>query len=355
VTPPPSSAAPAVVVLAGGISARYGRPKALEPAGPSGETLMDYVVFDALRAGCGLVVLVLGEASADSVREHADRFLEHSGVPVRAVVQRLADLPPGRRPPAERRKPWGTGHAVLCAAPHVAGPFLVANTDDFYWPEAYRTLVEELLRVGPSAAAPPLGSQVPTGSSAPPGRTPLRGAVAAYRLADTLPAGGGVSRAILEVDAEGFAGGVTEGKELRREGEGVVGVTAGGDPLALSGEELVSMNLWAFPHGMMAALRARFAAWLDVHGGDAAREFLLTEAVDAEVRDGGARVRVRPVARGGFGITFPEDLPRVRRELARAVVAEGYPADLARALREPSPGWGASGHGSPGGSAPPPS
>lgn len=318
----PTDAAPGLIVLAAGLSTRFGRPKQIEAVAPGGQALMDLVVYDALRAGCGHVVVVVGGASATAVEERVRTLLAGTGVGVDFAHQRLDDLPGGRRPPPDREKPWGTAHAVLAAAPFLRGDFLVANTDDFYWPEAYRAVVEELRSDDDDAA-----------------RARVRGAVPAYRLRDTLPEpdGDGVSRALLEVE-DGWVKGITEGKELRDDGGRIVGKAVQGHPLEPPGEQRVSMNLWGLRRGVVAELERLFGRFLDEHGDTPGAEFLLSEALDGLVRDGKARIRALPMPRAGFGITFPGDVPWVKAKLALVASSEGYPADLAADLRARSRG-----------------
>ncbi len=308
---------PTLVVLAAGLSTRYGGSKQLEPVGPDGEALLDYAVYDALTAGFGRVVLVVSTSNeADLVSRFRDRF--GIAIPLRTVVQGAGRLASGLRPPM-RVKPWGTGHAVLCLEGTVDGPFAVANADDFYGRGAYRSLVTHLT------------SPVHADEQC----------VVGYRVDATLSEHGGVSRAVLESDQDGHLVSIEEVLGLERAGDGTItGQTTGGKVRALAGDARVSMNLWGLTPDLFGPLDERFAVFLDRHGDDPRAEFYLSDAVGALVVSGQLEVRVTHTEERWLGMTFPADRGRVRAGI-RSLVEDGeYPPSLQAALRVTDPRLG---------------
>jgi NDP-sugar pyrophosphorylase family protein len=306
---------PTIVILAAGLSTRYGGSKQVDGIGPDGEALLDYTVYDALASGFGAVVLIVSESNESQlVRRFRDRF--GTGIPMRTVVQELHRLPPGFSVPPDRRKPWGTGHAVLCLDGNVEGPFAVANADDFYGRSAYRALVDHFRTSDRAGEA----------------------CVVGYPVATTLSEHGGVSRAVCETDAEGRLVRIGELLELRRSVDGrIVGRTAGGSERALEGTEPVSMNLWGLTHELLPVLWARFGRFLESRSEDAGAEFYLSDAVGDLVRDGDAVVRVPMAEDKWFGMTFPQDRPLVRERIGQLVRAGEYPRSLREAVKVADP------------------
>lgn len=305
---------PTLVILAAGLSTRYGGSKQLEPVGPDGEALLDYAVYDALSAGFGEVVLVVSESNESGlVQRFRDRF--GIAVPLRTVVQGKGRLVSGLRPPG-RVKPWGTGHAVLCLEGAVDGPFAVANADDFYGRGAYRALTAHL--TSPEHA----GEQCVIG----------------YRVDATLSEHGGVSRAVLYADEEGRLADIEEVLGLEKSGDGAIfGRTTAGAPRALAGDERVSMNLWGLTPDLFGPLDERFGVFLGRHGEDPRAEFYLSDAIGAMVVSGELAVRVTETEERWFGMTFPQDRGSVRAGIRSLVEAGEYPPSLAAALRVTDP------------------
>jgi len=301
---------PTLVILAAGLSTRYGGSKQLEPVGPDGEALLDYAVYDALSASFGEVVLVVSEANRDDlVRGFRDRF--GPAVPMRTVVQGQAPLPSGLRPPS-RVKPWGTGHAVLCLEGAVSGPFAVANADDFYGRGAYRELACHM---------------------ADPGRAGEQ-CVVGYPVGVTLSEHGGVSRALLEVDEQGRLVHIEELLDLERLADGsIAGRTTAGEPRLLDGDELVSMNLWGLTPELFEPLGDRFSAFIHTHRDDPRAEFYLSDAVGDLVAKEILTVRVERTDERWLGMTFPADRGRVRAGIHRLIDSGQYPPSLRDALR----------------------
>lgn len=284
------------MVLAAGLGTRYGDLKQLDPVGPGGATLMDYAIADAWRAGFGGAVVVVRDPIVDAVESHLNRTVA-GRMPVELVIQEPGDLPAGRTPPPDRRKPWGTTHAVWAAREAVDGPFAVANADDHYGPEAYVALADHLAGVGRG------------------GRNGAWG-LAGYRLGDVLSSHGPVNRGLCRVDDEGWLQDVVEGRDLRRTDGAVEGWTREGGSVRLTGNEPVSTNLWAFTRGAVPFLEEGLTRFLDGRGrSDAEAECLLPDVIRRGLRDGSCRVRVRRVEASFFGVTHPEDRAEVVRRL----------------------------------------
>ena len=294
--------APALVILAAGVGSRFGGPKQLSPVGPSGETLLDYAIYDAMRAGFTRAVLIIREELRAPLRDHVARVIG-AALPVDYVEQRLDDLPGGggRRVPVGRVKPWGPGHAVLAARGAVDGPFAVCNADDYYGPGAYRLLAAHLTA---KASTPPLHAFV------------------GYRLDETLSDHGGVARAVAATGSDGLVARLVEVKDL----------TAAGKQSEFTGAESVSMNLWGFTPEVFAALEEQFAAFLAAPPRAPDAEFLLSTALGDQVAAGRARLRVLPAPDRWLGMTFTADVAAVRAALADLVRAGTYPADLRAAF-----------------------
>ena len=291
-----------LVVLAAGLSSRFGSAKQLVPVGPSGEALLDYALFDAARAGFGRAVLVIRAEAEPEFRAH---LTDISGeiLPVRTVHQAPA---PGRA------KPWGTGHAVLAAMGVVDGPFAVCNADDFYGASAYRQLGDHL------AAQPPDGPEH---------------ALVAFRLRGTLSPHGGVSRAIVERDGRGYLQRLTEVREVMAGPDGIVGSSSGGKPLKLGGQEPASMNLWGFMPALWPVLEEQFSEFLERSGTDPAAEFYLSEAVGDQAVTRRASVRVLEARDRWFGMTVAADADLVRQAIDELVAGGVYPRDLREGFR----------------------
>jgi dTDP-glucose pyrophosphorylase len=281
-----------LVVLAAGMSSRYGRPKQLEPVGPSGETLLDYDLFDALRAGFGPVVLVIRRELEADVRAHvADRWAD---VDVRYAFQEIDP---------NRRKPWGTAHAVLAASRVVDAPFAACNADDFYGANAFAALAAHL-----SA-----------------GRGP---SLVAYRMGDTLSPHGGVSRAVCETDGSGALQALTELREVRAADGVARGVDPAGRPREVALEVPVSMNLWGFSAAIVPLLDEGFARFAERHRADQDAEYPLSTAVHDLVTAGRTGVAVLRAGEGWMGITHPGDREPVAARLRTLVGEHRYPSPL---------------------------
>jgi hypothetical protein len=298
-----------LVVLAAGMSTRYGRLKQLDGLGPNGEAIMDYNVFDAVRAGFDSVTYVVRREILADVREHVDRVFG-GAVQVRFVCQELNQLPEGFRAPPERMKPWGTAHAVLCAADEVDAPFAVCNADDLYGPGAFQLLHDEL-----------------SGTS-----SETEAVVVGYQLDKTLSGVGGVARGICVLSAGNLLQRVTEVQNIERHDGWITGTTTDGRPVELTGQEVVSMNLWGFRAPVVTILRRQFRRFLEYWGADIQEECFLSTSVSRQIELGATRVKVLQAPDTWFGITHAAERDRSIAILRERVGSGAYPERLAEAL-----------------------
>ncbi len=299
---------PTLIIMAAGMGSRFGGLKQITPVGPAGEKLMDYSIYDALRAGFGKVVFVIKHAIEEPFKkEIGDAVAAH--VQVEYVYQELDALPAGYTVPQGREKPWGTGHAVLCCRDVVKEPFAVINADDYYGPHCFKLLADFLAQ--------------------PQDGTCCHMAMAGYRLCNTLTENGYVSRGICETTPGGRLTGLTERTHIEiREGCPQYTEDDGQTWTRLPEECYVSMNCWAFPAGTLEHFESRFRAFLDEKGGELKSEFYLPFAVNDMMADGEADVQVLPTDDKWYGMTYAADHAMVRDALA-AMTKEGlYPETL---------------------------
>ena len=280
-----------LVVMAAGLGNRYGGLKQMAPIGPGGETLTDYAVYDALRAGFDRLVFVLRpEIEAEFRAGVTSKFSDR--VALAFVHQEI---------PSDRRAPWGTGHAVLSAAHAIDGPFTVINADDHYGVDALQVVGRHLASGSPDFA------------------------LVGFRLCDTLSASGGVSRGICRV-REGWLAGIEEHDSIQEDESGLRGRGTDGRVRTLDAESVVSMNLWGFTPALFGPLRTRFEHWK--LGATPDTEFHLPAVVDELVRDRHVRVRVLPTTGRWSGMTWPSDRAATVATIRGLIDAGTYPERL---------------------------
>lgn len=294
--------APTLLVLAAGMGSRYGGLKQLDPVGPRGETLLDFSVQDARRAGFDRVVFLIRRDIEKEFRAQIGARYEKQ-MAVGYAFQQLDELPGAFQPPAGRSKPWGTAHAIWCARGEIASPFAALNADDFYGAESFRCIGEFLSGVDPDAH-------------------PARFAMAAYRLDKTLSENGSVARGICRVGADGLLASVEEITDLARRGDGAI---ASGDR-TFADDTRVSMNFWGFTPKIFPMLEGVLLSFLAEHGGSEKAECYIPSAVAEMVAAGEATVRVLGTGSEWFGVTYREDRPRVVESIARLVASGAYGA-----------------------------
>lgn len=299
----------ALVVMAAGMGSRFGGGiKQLEPVGPSGEIIMDYSIYDAKRAGFDKVVFIIRkDLEADFRRIIGDRIATQ--LPVEYVFQEITAVPEGESVPEGRKKPWGTGHAILSCLGTIKEPFVVINADDYYGTEGFQKLHDYLV-------------SLPDDSS-------RQYCMAGFVLGNTLSENGRVTRGICQVENDTLKH-VEEFYELRAEGEVVVGENGKKEEFSLSPEGLVSMNMWGFTPDFLEALAGRFAAFFkeEVPSNPEKAEFLLPNVVGQMIAEGSASVQVLPTADHWFGVTYKEDKPLFVESLNKLIEKGLYPASL---------------------------
>ena len=299
---------PTLVVLAAGMGSRYGGLKQIDPVGPNGEIILDYSIYDALRGGFGKVVFIIRREMESLFREAVGSRWE-SKVEIDYAYQELDALPKGFSIPDGRVKPWGTGHAVLCAASKVKGPFAVINADDFYGRGGYAKLGKAL-------------------QSSQSGKLP-RHFMVGFTLRNTLSEFGAVSRGVCQSGSDGILMEVIERTKIEADGKGGATFTddAGGK-VSLNGEETVSMNMWGFMPSIFPELDKLFIAFLKERGTEAKSEFYLPFAVASLIKEGSAEVEVLKSPDSWFGVTYREDKPRVQASVKALIDSGAYPSKL---------------------------
>jgi NDP-sugar pyrophosphorylase family protein len=297
------TSSPTLLVLAAGMGSRYGGLKQIDPVGPSGETIIDYSIFDALRAGFGKLVFVIRKDIEQQFREIVGARFEKR-VEVDYVFQALEDIPSRFSVPAGRTKPWGTTQAILLAADAIHEPFAAINADDFYGADAYRSLAGQLTS----------GSQDYS--------------MVGFVLRNTLSDFGSVARGVCLVSDDGYLEHIAELTKVERDGNGARNTDAAGKVTKLTGDEPVSMNYWGFTPQVFDQLRENFEKFLEGGGTDLKSECYIPNTVGELVRAGQARVKVLHSRDSWFGVTYREDRPRVVESI-RGLIAEGlYPEKL---------------------------
>ena len=297
---------PTLVILAAGMGSRFGGLKQITPVDDHGHAIIDFSLFDAYRAGFRRVAFIIKhEIEADFkavVGRRAEKYFD-----VRYVYQQIENLPEGYSVPEGRTKPWGTGHAVLCAAQAVDGPFAVINADDFYGRTAYTALYDYLTRERPENEH----------------------AMVAYQLKKTVTESGSVARGICRVE-DGFLTDVVERTRIEKRGSDAAYTEDGENWLPLSGELPVSMNCWAFSHSMMDELIKRFPAWLDenVPKNPMKCEYFLPSVANGLIKDGEGSVRVLNCHETWYGVTYKEDLQSFKDAMKRMRTEGIYPEAL---------------------------
>ncbi len=295
-----------LLVLAAGMGSRYGSLKQVDRFGPSGETIVEYSIYDALRAGFDKVVMVVRREFVNDFREIVlKRASKRTAVSY--VFQELNMLPDGFSVPADRVKPWGTGHAVLLCEHEIDTPFAVINADDFYGAESFRILAKFL------SNKPENGKE--------------EYAIVDYQLDKTLSDSGSVSRGICGVDQDRFLTNIAEYKNISRK-DGIITGEQNGTPEVFTGKEPVSMNLIGFRPSMFLHLKSQFTGFLAANIHNPTAEFYIPSAMNEVIRTGKARVKALHTNDQWFGVTYREDRDMVMNNLHSLVDKGVYPSDL---------------------------
>jgi Nucleotidyl transferase len=297
-----------LLVLAAGMGSRYGGLKQVDPMGPSGETLLDYSVFDALRAGFERVVFIIRRDIEAEFREKIGSRYK-GNVSVDYVFQQLDFLPTGFSVPADRKKPWGTAHAIWCAREALAEPFAAINADDFYGGETYEVVGKFLKTAAPENP---------------------HFAMAGYRLDHTLSEHGSVARGVCRVDANRRLITIDECTGIERAGNGIQQKEADGSVRKFRGDEPVSMNFWGLTPAVFPLIEDQLVSFLSTSSSDPKAEFYIPVAIGEMIARGQATLDVLPTDAEWFGVTYREDKLQVMQALKRLHSEGVYPTPLSR-------------------------
>ncbi len=299
---------PVLVVMAAGMGSRYGGLKQIDPVGSHGEAILDYSVYDAHQAGFETVVIIIKEAIRKDFMDTVGARLKNAPVEIRYAYQELSRMPAGYATPAERTKPWGTGHAVLCAAEAIDGaPFAVINADDYYGKEAFAAIYNQL-----SSTADPCGH-----------------CMVGYELSKTVTENGSVARGICVTDENNYLTEVTERTRIEPY-EGGIHYEDNGAWVDVAPDTIVSMNMWGFMPGFMPEITGRFPAFLNkaLVENPLKGEYFLPMPVSQLIAEGKATVKVLTSSDRWYGVTYAADKPVVMAALKQMQEAGLYPDGL---------------------------
>lgn len=296
---------PTLVILAAGMASRYGSMKQTQSFGPSGETIMEYSIYDAIQAGFGKVIFIIREDFAEIFKNIVEPKLQGK-IETDYVYQQLASYTGDRTIPTERAKPWGTAHALLCCKGKLNEPFAIINADDFYgrdgFTKAYQFLTKEV-------------------------KDDLY-AIIGYELKKTLSDNGSVSRGVCEVDANGNLADINERTKIYRNENGIITYEDQEGLHEVSENASVSMNFFGFSPSILALSEELFADFLDKEINNPKGEFFIPLVVDEFVKSGKGQVKVIPTSAQWFGVTYKEDAPVVQASIDALVHAGHYPQNL---------------------------
>lgn len=295
--------------MAAGMGSRYGGLKQIDPVGPSGEIILDYSAYDALRSGFEKIVFVIRRDLEEAFREKVGRTLERR-TDVAYVFQDVNQIPSGFSVPEGRVKPWGTGHAVMVCKGSIGTPFAVINADDYYGFSAFRTI----------------GDYLRTASD----RNGLYDyCMVGYALSNTLSEHGSVARGVCELTQDGFLTDIRERTRIQQFPDGIRYTENGTDWVDLSPDAIVSLNMWGFTPSILDELEAAFPDFLRKNAGNALKaEYFLPEVVGELAKAGKASVKVLPTDEKWFGVTYQDDRPQIQQAMRELIRAGVYPEKL---------------------------
>jgi len=296
---------PTLLVLAAGMGTRYGGNKQLDEVGPSGETIIDYSIYDAIRAGFGRIVFVIRRDIEEQVKE---RFFDKlSGkIEVDYVFQEISNLPEGVRVSPERQKPWGTSHAILVTKDKIKEPFGVINADDYYGVDSFRILRDFLVN----------------------DKNENNYCIVGYKLGNTLSEHGHVNRGVCKAGRDGFLQDIVETRQIQKTKDGAEAPGTEGKPVQFTGNEIVSMNLWGFKPSCFDFLGREFRNFLDNNGMDLKSELDIPTSVDKFVKNKEITIQILMSNERWFGVTYREDKPFVVESIRKMIRNGVYPARI---------------------------
>jgi len=296
---------PTLLILAAGMGSRFGGLKQVEPVGPNGEAIIDYSIYDAIRAGFGKVVFIIRESFADAFKEKFDAKLKGK-IEVEYVYQELDMLPEGFKLPEGREKPWGTAHAILVAKNVIKEPFCALNADDFYGFNAYKAMAKFLTESKDSMEYSMVG----------------------YKLNNTLSEFGSVSRGICGEDKNNNLVKIVETLKIIKRGNEIISIENDGSETSLTGNEIASMNNWGFKPTVFEQLEKRFSQFLKTEIDKPKSEMYIPSVVFDLIDDKVATVKVLEANSPWFGVTYKEDKPFVIEKINTLIANSEYPEKL---------------------------
>jgi hypothetical protein len=296
---------PTLLILAAGMASRYGSLKQIQQFGPSGETIIDYSIYDAIRAGFGKIVFIIRKDFEADFREIFEPKLK-GRVQTDYVFQEMDAYLDGYQVPADRSKPWGTAHAVLCAKQAINEPFAVINADDFYGRDSF----EKMSKFLANSCKPDVYS------------------VVGYQLSKTISEHGSVSRGVCAADDHGNLAAINERTKVYKDGDQIVYEEGDGSKHPLAPETPVSMNFWGFHPSVFNISQNLFKEFLQKDGDKPKSEFFIPIVVDHFIQNKIGVVNVLPTAAQWFGVTYKEDAPGVQASLSALVNSGEYPDNL---------------------------
>jgi dTDP-glucose pyrophosphorylase len=296
---------PTLLVLAAGMGTRYGGNKQLDEVGPSGETIIDYSIYDAIRAGFGKIVFVIRRDIEEQVKE---RFFDRlqGKIDVDYVFQEITNLPDGVKVAPERSKPWGTSHAILVTKEKIKEPFGVINADDYYGVESFKILKDFLVN----------------------DKNPNNYCIVGYKLGNTLSDHGHVNRGVCQAGDDGILRDIVETRQIEKTKYGATAPGADGKPLHFTGNEIVSMNLWGFKPSCYDFLGKEFRNFINKYGMDLKSELDIPTSVDKFVKNGEITIQILMSNDRWFGVTYREDKPFVVENIKKMIRKGIYPARI---------------------------
>ena len=300
---------PTLLVMAAGLGSRYGSLKQMDSFGPSGETIIDYSVYDAIQAGFGKVIFVIRRTMQEDFKETILARFQHK-IDVDYVLQELDQVPAGVTVPPQREKPWGTGHAVLVAAPKVQAPFAVINADDYYGTHSFQLMADYLTSLDVSSS---------------------EYCLLGYQLQNTLSDHGYVSRGVCQTDDAKYLQHVTERTRIYRTADRSIVYEEDEQTVPLTGQETVSMNLMGFTPSVFQYFEAYFIDFAKERGHELKSEFFLPFVVNEVIQRNIARVKVISTPDQWFGVTYQEDKAVAQQKLKELVQQGTYPERLWKA------------------------
>jgi hypothetical protein len=298
---------PTLLILAAGMGSRYGGLKQLDRVGPSGETIIDYSIYDAIRAGFGKVVFIIKEAIEDEFKE---AFVERlrDKIAIDYVFQETWMVPEGISIPENRSKPWGTGHAILMAEGRIHEPFAVINADDFYGKGAFEAMAGYYRDREP--------------------KNEFDYCMAGYPLGNTLSEFGAVSRGVCRSGPDSFLADIVERTQIMRTNGIIVYKNDQDQEVPIPGDTVVSMNFWGFTPSLFVFLKNGFAEFILENAGNLKAEYFIPGVVNDLIKSQRANVRILPCNETWFGMTYKEDRQNVVRNIRDLVHAGIYPHNL---------------------------